>query len=118
MSADASAAPGADGSNLAVAPSTSASADECGGAADRVKTAVAGFTEVTKVHMIAACHEVDIRTNLSSGVLGSPSATKGTDICEAAAKAAYQDDVSSITVTAADGHEIAAGLKSADCIPG
>jgi hypothetical protein len=83
-----------------------------------VTTAVASFPEVTKVQTIAACHEVDIQTSLPSGVLGSPSATKGAEICEAAAAVAYQGDVSSITVSATDGHEIAAGLKSAPCIPG
>ncbi|CAN5453743.1 hypothetical protein BH10ACT8_BH10ACT8_32770 [soil metagenome] len=98
------------------APTTSG--DDCGGAVARVTTAVASFAAVTKVHTIAACHEVDIVTNLPGGVLGSPSATTGAAICDAAAKVAYQGDVSSITVTAVDGHEIAAGLKDMSCIPG
>jgi len=98
--------------------STSSSAGDCGGAVARVTTAVKSFPEVTKVDTIAACHEVDIQTNLPGGVLGSPSATKGTEICDAAAMVAYQGDVSSITVTATDGHELAAGLSTAPCIPG
>jgi hypothetical protein len=103
------------------APSASTSAssgEDCGGVVGQVKTAVAAYPEITKVQTIAGCTEVDIDTNLPSGVLGSPSATRGSEICEAAAKVAYQGDVSSITVTATDGHEIAAGLKSADCLPG
>jgi hypothetical protein len=106
------------GPSSSVAPSASASDDDCGGAVARVTAAVAGYPEVTKVQTIAACHEVDIQTNLASGVLGSPNATKGTAICEAAAKVAYQGDVSGITVSDVDGHELAAGLKTADCIPG
>jgi hypothetical protein len=100
------------------APTTTAPVDDCGGAVARVTTAVAGFPEVTKVQTIAACHEIDIDTNLPSGVLGSPSATTGAAICNAAAQVAYQGDISSITVTADDGHEIAQGLKTASCIPG
>ena len=105
-------------SNSLSATGSASATDDCGGVVARVKTAVASFTQVTKVDTIAACHEVDIQTNLPSGVLGSPSATTGAQICDAAATVAYQGDVSSITVTATDGHEIAAGLKSAPCIPG
>jgi hypothetical protein len=107
---------GQSGAGTTQAPTTSG--DDCGGAVARVTTAVASFAAVTKVHTIAACHEVDIVTNLPGGVLGSPSATTGAAICDAAAKVAYQGDVSSITVTAVDGHEIAAGLKDMSCIPG
>jgi hypothetical protein len=107
------------GQSSAAAPQAqTTSGDDCDGAVARVTTAVASFAAVTKVHTIAACHEVDIVTTLPSGVLGSPSATTGAAICEAAAKVAYQGDVSSITVTAVDGHEIAAGLKAMSCIPG
>jgi hypothetical protein len=105
-------------SSAAASQAQTTSGDDCGGAVARVTTAVASFAAVTKVHTIAACHEVDIVTNLPGGVLGSPSATTGAAICDAAAKVAYQGDVSSITVTAVDGHEIAAGLKDMSCIPG
>ncbi len=109
---------GSSAASSAPASAASSSGDDCGGAVARVTTAVASFPQVTKVQTIAACHEVDIQTNLPSGVLGSPSATTGAQICEAAATVAYQGDVSSITVSATDGHEIAAGLKSSPCIPG
>ena len=67
--------------------------------------------------MVAACGEVSIATGLPPGVLGSPSAATGLKICDAAAKVAYQGDVNSVTVVSTDGHELAIGLKNADCIP-
>lgn len=84
----------------------------------RVTAAVAKFSQITKVHTVAACGQVSIETSLPPGVLGSASASKGVEICTAAAKVAYRGDVSSVTVNSADGHELAIGLKSADCIPG
>ena len=109
------------GSGNATSASPSAGAaggDDCGGAVSRVTAAVAKYPEVTKVTTVAACGEVSIATNLPAGVLGSASANKGVSICTAAAKVAYQGGVSSVTVNSADGHELAIGLQSADCIPG
>lgn len=100
-------------------PSTAAAGgDDCGGAVSRVTAAVTKYPEITRVDTVAACGEVSIETKLPDGALGSDSANKGVDICVAAAKVAYKGDVSSVTVNAADGHELAIGLKSSDCIPG
>jgi hypothetical protein len=97
--------------------SGSPSADDCNGAVARVTAAVAAFSEVTKVTMVAACGQASIETNLPAGVLGSASADTGIKICKAAATTAYQGDLSSITVDSVDGHELAIGLKGADCLP-
>ena len=78
---------------------------------------MAGFPDVVKVTSVAACGEVSVATRLPAGVLGSASAATGIKICEAAAKVAYQGSVSSVTVQSTDGHELAIGLKGADCIP-
>jgi hypothetical protein len=102
----------------ASSPSVAASsADDCDGATARVTAAVASFAEVTKVTMIAACSEASIETSLPAGALGSASADTGVKICQAAAMTAYSGDVNSITVDSIDGHELAIGLKNADCIP-
>jgi hypothetical protein len=85
---------GSAGSSPSAASTTSVS--DCGGAVARVTAAVASYPAVTKVPTIAPCHEVDIVTNLPSGVLGSPSATTGAAICSAAAKVAYLGDISRV----------------------
>jgi hypothetical protein len=69
------------------------------------------------VTLDGACGQISIATGLPAGVLGSPSAATGIKICDAAAQVAYQGKVNSVTVVSTDGHELAIGLKKADCIP-
>jgi hypothetical protein len=104
----------------ALATATSSSAprkEDCSGTTDRIGKAVLGFPQISKIMMIAACGEASIQTSLPAGVLGSASATTGVEICHAAATVAYQGKVTSVTVVATDGSELAIGLKGADCIP-
>jgi hypothetical protein len=116
-SSSSSASSGSETSESSSPVSGSASSDDCNGALARVTAAVAAFSEVTKVTMVAACGQASIETNLPAGVLGSASADTGIKICKAAATTAYQGDLSSITVDSVDGHELAIGLKGADCLP-
>ncbi|MET7767713.1 hypothetical protein [Nocardia sp. NPDC005366] len=96
------------------APSASAvqpTAEACGNV-DRITEAVAEFG-VTDISIIGQCTAVAIETNLADDASG---AATGRRICTAAATVAYTDDVNSIAVTAADGSELAIGIKGASCI--
>jgi hypothetical protein len=69
-------------------------------------------TNVVKVEIIGGCHQASIETSLT----GKADVPVALDICDAAALVGYVDGVSSITVTAVDGTELAAGLKDSPCI--
>jgi hypothetical protein len=98
------------GTTAAAAPTT-ADDQGCGGdAVDTVKKAVTSDA-VKKIQVIGGCHEVSIETSL-----GPDAKADGEKLCDAAAKVAYDDQISSITVSGADGHELAAGIKGMPCI--
>lgn len=106
---------GSAGSTGAAAPAatktTADTAQDCGGhVVDAVKKAVTS-PAVQKIHVIGGCSEVSIETNLRPDAL-----TAGQAICNAAAKVAYTDSVTAVSVDGSDGHELAAGEKGAPCI--
>ena len=64
-----------------------------------------------KIQVIGGCHEVSIETSL-----GADAKAAGQKLCDAAAKVAYNDQISSVSVDGADGHELAAGIKGMPCL--
>ena len=72
-------------------------------------------SHITKISVDGGCSQVAIETSLVNGAAGSGAAAR--KICEAAAKVAYVGNLSSVTVTATDKHELAAGEKGIEgCI--
>jgi hypothetical protein len=90
---------------------TVSSPNACGGGAAAAIKQHVDRPEVLAVTIIGGCHQAAIATSLDSG-----DATTGLAICDSAAEVAYVDGISSITVSAANNKELAAGLKDAPCI--
>ena len=67
--------------------------------------------DVVAVTIIGGCHQASIATSLAATDVKA-----GLAICDSAAEVGYTDGVSSITVDAVDGKELAIGLKDASCI--
>lgn len=57
------------------------------------------------------CHDALITTTLAA-----TDVAKALAICDSAAEIAYDGDISSITVLAADSTELSIGIKGQDCI--
>ncbi len=91
--------------------STQPTGDPCG-EVDQIRNAVSEF-DVTRVSIIGQCTTVNIETNLTDD---SSSLETAHEICTAAATVAYANDVNSVSVVAADGSELAVGIKGARCI--
>ena len=68
-------------------------------------------TDITSVTTEGGCHDALIITKLTAADVA-----KGLEICDAAAEVAYDGDISSITVLAADSTELSIGIKGQDCI--
>lgn len=85
---------------------------DCGEAtAVLIKQHLAARTDIVSVTTQGGCHDALIETTL-----GPDDALKGRDICDLAAEVAYDGDISSITVLAADTTELSIGIKGQDCI--
>ncbi len=67
--------------------------------------------DVVEVTIIGGCHQANITTTLAPTDI-----TAGLAICDAAAEVGYTGVLSSITVEAANGKELAAGLENLTCI--
>ncbi len=72
---------------------------------------LAARTDITSVTTEGGCHDALIITKLAAADVA-----KGLEICDAAAEVAYDGDISSITVLAADSTELSIGIKGQDCI--
>lgn len=89
-------------------------ADECAEAALSVRAALtsAGDT-VTDVKVIGQCTGISVATNLTADKAGADVAKA---LCTTAGSEAYAKGVTSVSIDAADGTEIAIGVKDAPCI--
>lgn len=104
------AAPAATGAASSVG--TGSGAGDCGEAtAVVIAQHLAARTDITSVTTEGGCHDALIITKL-----GAADVAKGLEICDAAAEVAYDGDISSITVLAADSTELSIGIKGQDCI--
>lgn len=103
-----------DSPSASATTSSDAGGAGCAGAAP-VEDAVTALPGVTKVQIIGGCHQASIETSLAPGIA---SFTAALAICDAAAKAAYDNGLSSVSVDGSDGHELAAGINGAPCIGG
>jgi hypothetical protein len=95
----------------ASASTTAASQAGCGGDVAALVTKHLARADVVSVTIIGGCHQASIATSLAATEVAG-----GLAICDGAAEVAYTDGVSSISVSAADGKELAIGLKDAPCI--
>ncbi len=98
----------------AAAPSvgTGTGAGDCGEAtAVVIAQHLASRTDITSVTTEGGCHDALIITTLPA-----TDVAKALEICDAAAEVAYDGDISSITVLAADSTELSIGIKGQDCI--
>jgi hypothetical protein len=93
------------------APASDANAGGCGAGAVTAITNGLPTDNPFTVKIIGGCHEADIETQLTKA-----DAIIALHLCDKAAEVGYEDGVSSITVTGADGHELAAGVLGTDCI--
>jgi len=66
---------------------------------------------IVRVSVEGGCHDAWIETTLDKSTVGDALA-----ICDAAARIAYGDEISSITVTGKDEVELSIGIKGQDCI--
>jgi hypothetical protein len=103
--AQATAAP-ASASTTAASPAAG-----CGGDVAAVVTKHLARADVVSVTIIGGCHQASIETSLAA-----TDVTGGLAICDGAAEVAYTDGVSSISVSAKDGKELAIGIKDSPCI--
>ncbi|MFC9659678.1 hypothetical protein ACFVJ5_05525 [Nocardia sp. NPDC127606] len=107
---------GSDSSDAVTTAETSAAAirptDEACGDTDRIEDAVSEFG-VTGISIAGQCTTVVIATTLADDSSGADTAHR---ICRAAAAVAYTNDITSISVTAADGSELSVGIEGASCI--
>jgi len=99
-------APAASGAGTAAASTASCGAD----VAATIKTHL-NRPDVVAVTIIGGCHQASITTTLAPADV-----TAGLAICDSAAAVGYTGGISSITVDAANGKELSAGLKDAPCI--
>lgn len=72
---------------------------------------LAARTDIVSVTTQGGCHDALIITKLIA-----TDVERGLEICDAAAEVAYQGDITSITVLAADSTELSIGIKGQDCI--
>lgn len=110
--------PGPDGSAGSAAAgddAAGATSDDgsCAGAAEAVEDAVAGVATVTAVEVMGQCTTVSLTTTLTADADGTAAAT---EVCEQAAAAAYAHELGAVSVTAADGTELAIGVDGASCL--
>jgi hypothetical protein len=97
------------GTGSAATPGPASTTPDCG--STPVQDAVHD-SHITKVQVIGGCTQVSVETSLTRADVAT-----ATTICEDAVKVAYVGNVSSVTVTGADKHELAAGEKGMDgCI--
>jgi len=105
----------AESAAAAASGDTSAAAtEECGEAALSVRAALAsaGGT-VTDVKVIGQCTTVSVSTTLTPDADGSQVAKA---LCTTAGAEAYGKGITSVSIDAADGTELAIGIKDAPCI--
>lgn len=95
----------------ASASASAAGAGSCGGAVASTITQHVASAAISGVTIIGGCHQASIATSLAATDVKA-----GLAICDSAAEVGYTDGVSSITVDAVDGKELAIGLKDASCI--
>ena len=107
---DATTAPAASDAATDAAASD-ANAGGCGAAAVTAITNGLPKDNPVKVKIIGGCHQASLETSFTKADV-----ITALHLCDAAAQVGYVDGVSSITVTGADGHELAAGLVGTDCI--
>ena len=107
----AASAPAAAPSDAPSAAAASSGAKACADGVPALITAHVGGSSIVEIKIIGGCHQASIATSLAP-----TDVTKGLAICDAAAEVGYTDGVSSITVDAQDGKELAAGLKDSSCI--
>ncbi len=99
-----------DTTPLATTP-TSTAARQCPTDIVATVTAAAANTAITKVELIGGCTYVNISTSLANDDIKT-----ALDICDAAAKVAYVDHISSIAVMSSTQKELSIGVKGALCI--
>ncbi len=104
------AAQSTDTTPLAATP-TSTAAGQCPTDIVATVTAAAANTAITKVELIGGCTYVNISTSLANDDIKT-----ALDICDAAAKVAYVDHISSIAVMSSTQKELSIGVKGALCI--
>ncbi len=104
---------GSGATTVAPVPNASSpTADPNSCAVPQKVTDAATDSHITKVSVDGGCHQVSIETSLTSGAGGV-----ARKICDDMAKVAYDDNLSSITVSGSDKHELAAGQQGMDsCI--
>jgi hypothetical protein len=106
-------ATGAPGPGVASPPAASPAASGAGVGGPGTWAAIKDHIDdpaVALVGMVDGCRRARIETTLDSS-----SAAVGVSICNKAAEVAYASGVSTITVTAADAREIAAGANGSPC---
>lgn len=109
-SAPSVAAPVATGAASSIG--TGSGAGDCGEAtAVLIAQHLATRTDILSVTTEGGCHDALIITKLAAADVA-----KALEICGAAAEVAYDGDISSITVLAADSTELSIGIKGQDCI--
>ncbi|MBB2924898.1 hypothetical protein [Cellulomonas cellasea] len=107
--------PAPDGSAAPGDAATEAAGEDgsCAGAAEAVEAAVAGVETVTGVEVVGQCTTVILVTALAADGDGVVAATA---VCEQAGPEAYGHDLGAVSVTAADGTELAIGVDGAPCL--
>lgn len=99
----------------ATAPAGAASSDpgtgSCGAATAALVEKTLTSPAIVRVSVDGGCHDAWIETTLDKSTVREALA-----ICDAAARIAYGDEISSITVTGNDEVELSIGIKGQDCI--
>jgi hypothetical protein len=86
---------------------------DCDGSGEAVAAALGDASTVTGVEVMGQCTHVSVRTALRYDKQGAPAADR---LCETAAEAAYETELSSVTVKAADDSELANGVEGMGCL--
>jgi hypothetical protein len=99
------------GTNPLTATPTSTAAGQCPTDIIATVTNAAANSAITKVELIGGCTYVNISTSLANDDIKT-----ALDICDAAAKVAYVDRISSIAVMSSTQKELSIGVKGTQCI--
>ncbi len=99
--------------SAAASPTASPDAGGCDAARDEVRAGLAASGFVTDVKILGGCTAASVETSLGTTPDDVSSAL---GLCAIAATQAYGHGVGAVTVDAASGVELAAGVQGSDCL--